>query len=461
MIFLIIGLLRVVVKCFYFGAFNIPKIKADTVLKDDFNNKNWQALNKDLATELHGPIKTMQFSAYQRYNIISFRLLFFCLKKIFKNYRKFCQYGIDFNYNNINIGLPIIETYLRSGHAKYQHNYKSAFFYVEAIVYTEHFLRLMKNIRVRDVLLSHENYIYYAIPAEVLVRNGRSLHFISENGYVKASRLFYQFDQFRCYREIFSTLSCSVQRDLKAEARAKLNRRLSGELKVDMDYQELSAYHSERCTTQIHSNINVSVLVALHCFIDNPHAYQKLQYIDFYEWLEELLSELTQNGEFDIYLKTHRDAPKTTKLTALEFSKRYKNTNLLDANVSMRQLVDEGLNIAITGYGSVAHELPYMGIPVISSLYNPHVAYSFSYMKKSSQFYTDAIHRALAEYSKQEAQSQIEEFYAIRNILRNDRLFKDRPKQEWPSIIRDLVQKSRNKDNFDSRLNYEHFIHNT
>ena len=38
---------------------------------------------------------------------------------------------------------------------------------------------------------------------------------------------------------------------------------------------------------------------------------------------------------------------------------------LVNEQISLHQLIEEGLTVAITGYGSIAHELPYLGIPVV------------------------------------------------------------------------------------------------
>ena len=83
---------------------------------------------------------------------------------------------------------------------------------------------------------------------------------------------------------------------MRLQARSRIKRRLNGELKVDMDYQSLSAYHNKRFDRVIKERSKTNILLALHCFIDNPHSYEKLPYVDFYSWASDLLDELSNRS---------------------------------------------------------------------------------------------------------------------------------------------------------------------
>ena len=211
-----------------------------------------------------------------------------------------------------------------------------------------------------------------------------------------------------------------------------------------MDYQSLSAYHNKRFDRVIKERSKTNILLALHCFIDNPHSYEKLPYVDFYSWASDLLDELSNRSNCKIYLKVHRDAPDITKKTALELSNKYKNTVLVNEQISLHQLIEEGLTVAITGYGSIAHELPYLGIPVVSCFYNPHIAFKFTYLKDAKQSYYDAIQDSISKYVEDDARQEIEEFYVVKNILRDERIFYEKSSNEKALLICNLIKEQKN-----------------
>jgi hypothetical protein len=62
--------------------------------------------------------------------------------------------------------------------------------------------------------------------------------------------------------------------------------------------------------------------------------------------------------------------------------KKYPNVKLLSEKVTNKQLVAAGVKLGITVYGTVAHELAYMGIPIITCGDNPHSGYNFCYEAK-------------------------------------------------------------------------------
>ena len=375
--------------------------------------------------------------------------------------KKFLNYGVDYRFNDLFLGLPIIESRLRAGIASYKADSRAALLFCEAIIYAKKFTSLIQDHHVLDVLVSHENYIYYAVPSQILLKNRKEIHFINANCYVKADRLFYQFEQFRYYKKTFDRLPHSLQYEMRLQARSRIKRRLNGELKVDMDYQSLSAYHNKRFDRVIKERSKTNILLALHCFIDNPHSYEKLPYVDFYSWASDLLDELSNRSNCKIYLKVHRDAPDITKKTALELSNKYKNTVLVNEQISLHQLIEEGLTVAITGYGSIAHELPYLGIPVVSCFYNPHIAFKFTYLKDAKQSYYDAIQDSISKYVEDDARQEIEEFYVVKNILRDERIFYEKSSNEKALLICNIIKRAKKFKTYDSRLDNEYFIYNS
>ena len=69
------------------------------------------------------------------------------------------------------------------------------------------------------------------------------------------------------------------------------------------------------------------------------------------------------------------------------FVEKFPNIKILDANVSFKQLANEGLDLILTCHGSIAHEAPMLGIKVINCAYNNSIKFNFSKTILSKKFY--------------------------------------------------------------------------
>jgi hypothetical protein len=116
--------------------------------------------------------------------------------------------------------------------------------------------------------------------------------------------------------------------------------------------------------------------VAVHDFFDSPHSYGDNLHPDFLIWLEEI-GELSSELDYDFYLKTHPDVLGNTHQVVADFNERYPKFRVLPPSASHHQLLAEGIDVALTVYGTIAVEYPFLGRPVVNaSLNNPHSAYS-------------------------------------------------------------------------------------
>jgi len=70
------------------------------------------------------------------------------------------------------------------------------------------------------------------------------------------------------------------------------------------------------------------------------------------------------------------------------FIEKYPEFNILPADSSHHQIITEGIDVALTTYGTIGFEYAALGIPVINaSLVNPHIAYNFNLHPKTINEY--------------------------------------------------------------------------
>jgi len=222
---------------------------------------------------------------------------------------------------------------------------------------------------------------------------------------------------FESFPEIFKTLSRKEQEAGKKLAQAQLERRLSGEVGVDNIYQVGSAFNSKN------SNIPVliksdrfKVLIAAHCFFDNPHAYGGLPFDDFSDWFETL-GVLSEETDYDWYIKTHPEFLPGNIEVIHKFIKQYPKLRLVPATTSFHKLKKEGLNAVLTAYGTVGHELPLLGLTVVTSINNPHIAYDFNLHAKTKDEYCEIV-KELPKIELKINPDKVYEYYYLYHYVR-------------------------------------------
>lgn len=216
---------------------------------------------------------------------------------------------------------------------------------------------------------------------------------------------------FELYPQIFSDFDPKRKKSALKWARDRLKRRFSGEVGVDMYYSTKSAFHRNSSTPNLlHKSNRIKVLIAAHCFFDNPNAYGPNLFVDFYEWLS-FLGEMSNITNYDWYIKTHPDVlPGNKKIIQLLLYK-YKNLKLLPSEVSHHQLINEGIDFVLTVYGSIGHEYASFRKKVINAgINNPHTGYDFNIHAKSIEEYKYLIMN-LKKINFKIRKNKIYEFY--------------------------------------------------
>ncbi len=240
--------------------------------------------------------------------------------------------------------------------------------------------------------------------------------------YRLSSRNMFAYNDFYYFRERFAALPDAVREAGLAKAEQQIERRFAGEVGVDMAYSTKSAYGAIRNEPLLKESPRKKILIATHCFFDSPHSYGNNIFPDFYEWLD-FLGQITEVTDYDWYIKTHPDYLPGTMEIIQEFVKRYPKFSLLPSDASHKQLIAEGVNLALTVYGTIAFEYAALGVPVINaSQNNPHIAYNFNLHAKD----VDDYRRMLLELDNLNLEidrNQVYEYYFMRHIYNSENLF--------------------------------------
>lgn len=252
-------------------------------------------------------------------------------------------------------------------------------------------LDYFEKYNVKSLILSHDCYLHLNIPCKIAYSKNIPVYLPNCIGATYATEPFSVHSNFISYQKSFSKLSSEQQESARQLAKNQLDRRFKGEAGVDMSYSTESAFITFNPNERIlNDNVRIKVLITSHCFFDNPNAYGGFLFLDFYEWLV-FLGQVSEETDYDWYIKMHPN-PLPGTLEIIEgIIKDFPKIKLIPSKTSHKQLISEGIDFVLTGYGTVGIEYPAFGKQVINAGYNPRSGYEFNWNPTSVEEYRNYL----------------------------------------------------------------------
>lgn len=275
---------------------------------------------------------------------------------------------------------------------------------------------------VKAINVTHCCYLA-AIPMRIAIFNGIPAYQVNAHGgYCMNEQRFWAYTDFYDYPEQFSILSQKEQKKGVQIARERINKRFSGEVGVDMPYSTKSAYTNNIKTDRVLSDSDkFKILIAAHCFFDSPNGLGPNLFVDFYEWFE-FLGNISEKTDYEWYIKTHPDYLPGNMEILNELIGKYPKFKLIPSDTSHHQLIDEGIDCALTVYGTIGWEYAVLGKLVVNaSLSNPHIAYNFNLHPKTIDEYENILMNLPAQHLNIDINEVYEYYYMKleRNYMQN------------------------------------------
>jgi hypothetical protein len=285
-------------------------------------------------------------------------------------------------------------------------------FCVQLIVFWSDYL---KSNNVEAINVTHTVYTN-AIPIRIGVSLDINCFQCNESHIYRLSKSqVFAYKDFVNYKNMFSNLTDEQKVNGVKEAKYRIEKRFSGEVGVDMSYSKKTAFSPPSNKRLISQSNKIKILVAPHCFFDSPHPFGFNLFPDVFEWLEELV-RISNKTDYEWYVKTHPDFIKETKDIVEVFFKPHLKFKILPSQASHIQLIEEGIDIALTMYGTIGFEYAAMSKPVINaSLNNPHIAYDFNINPKSRDEFINILMN-LNELKHDINVNDVYEYYYMKNI---------------------------------------------
>ena len=192
----------------------------------------------------------------------------------------------------------------------------------------------------------------------------------------------------RNLKDIFDILPMEEQREGIEWAKQQLDRRFQGDTSEIKYMGNSSAYAEPRRERILSDNDKIKVVICPHSVLDDPYPYGKFMFADHEDWLE-YLGRISEKTDYDWYIKYHPMAGRESTDLWDAIIKKYPRIRKLPLHCSPLQLRDEGMNFALTLWGTIGHEYPLLGIQVINGAQNPHDDFDFDWNAKTIDQYED------------------------------------------------------------------------
>lgn len=369
---------------------------------------------------------------------------------------------MDIKIENILIGELLYDSFIRIKRLPtvdiFSNDFQNHYFnFVELTLFWVEYFR--KN-KIKGLVTSHAVYSY-GLPIRIALSQKIPCYVPDAFGFIKVNKdTLYggTYGSVQNYKKDFSKLKKKIKVDGINKAKKILESRLKYGSMINHSFEDRSSFGPTVRKRFIKSKKRFNVLICTHDFFDAVHLHGKTIFPDFYEWLL-FLGKISKQTNFDWYIKNHPKYSGKFKLTqpitdniVKKFLKNNKQIKLLPNNLSNRQIIEEGVNVVLTVYGSVGSEFPFFSIPVVNAAYNPHISYNFTVTPKSFKQYTKTIKNLNNIKIKNDNFKELYEFYFMRSLL---------PDNNW--LIGDydkLIENIGGFDNLQSSNFYKYWIDN-
>ena len=320
--------------------------------------------------------------------------------------------------NGINFGISIIRDYLRffvpSLNLKTNSFAQHLWFLIQRIVFLLDYFQTNKDIKA---IILWDGVCRESFLRDIAISHGIPVYAIHYSGPGMKCNLNFHFgDWFKYYKDFFQQLSPQEQKLGIEWAKRSLEARFAGS-KSEISYMKKSIYSVQLGERVLEQNDKIKVIICPHVLEDDLYGYGWQIFSCMIEWLDHL-GKLSEQTDYDWYLKCHPAQGKRDEIFLKSFLEQYPKIKLVPTWTSPKQLKEEGIKYAFTIWGTIGHEYPALGIKVINAGNNPHIAFDFDLNPKTEEEFDNIVFNLDKLEHKVDIQ-EIYKFYCIHYLYYN------------------------------------------
>jgi hypothetical protein len=338
-------------------------------------------------------------------------------KSILKNIKKKSDI-LNIKFETIKVGDLIYDSYLRENNKSTINIYCPIF-----LDYLKNSIRLYlywsnyfnKN-NVVGIVLSHSVYLR-ALPLRIACEKNIDVYSVSfSNVYKLTKNKPLKFAYFRELPKVYKTFDSSYKKELIKISKKNIKLRFSG--KKDIVHKKNETLKHKIFLNKKFKKIKNPncILIAAHDFNDAPHVHGKMIFADFFDWLNFLGKKSEEITKYRWLIKLH-PAKYSNNLHHINFFlKKYPSLELLSKNITHNEILSKGIKCVLSSYGTIGHEYPIFGVPVINAGENRHSGYKFCLHPKNFKKYNYLINN-ISKIKPPHNIEKIYECYAMLNLV--------------------------------------------
>jgi hypothetical protein len=268
-------------------------------------------------------------------------------------------------------------------------------------------------------LTSYSTYIQHGIPVRVALQQGVPVFAIASNRQEFAKQLSDNDWVHTKNPDNYATDFLKVENSAEKLRMADnaLTHRIMGGIDAFTSYMKKSAYEE---TNPNVPDVSGALVIFLHDFFDSPHVYRNMVFPDFWEWICFTIDTLERAG-IPYFIKPHPNQIGLSDEVMAQLKQQYPDIRLIPSDITNKQLINQGMVCAITVYGTVAHEMAFLGVPTIASANHPHVSFDFCITAKNKAEYAEMLKNSTTlKFNKQKMKDQSLAFYYMHNLNMDD-----------------------------------------
>lgn len=330
---------------------------------------------------------------------------------------KKCENKSYFTVDGLRVGDLVIDSYVRfcpSPYVDYEDPLLLEIF-TYLLILKQRFEDAVEKLQPDEVITCYTVYLEYGIPVRLALKYGLTVRSYGNDHAVG-----------QLLTRDWPYHTPNVQRDYARKrkqyenrnrliqfGRQKLQLRTTGFLDASLNYMQSSAFQA---SNQVAEKLKDSCIIFAHHFSDSAHIYPNFIYESFYEWLEDTTKQLELLNQ-NYFIKPHPSQGADEVQVLQRIVAMSRHGAMIDNALSNNIISNSNIKFAITAYGTICHELSFLGIPVLSCSDNPHSSFGFNNQARSKADYARQIKLSVTNKLKKNCDYSREAalFYSVHN----------------------------------------------
>jgi hypothetical protein len=289
---------------------------------------------------------------------------------------------LNIHFGTILVGDLIYDTYLRYFHKTDITEINDEVKKIIEIALNIHFnfSELIKNKSIKGLVNSYTTYLEHGIPARICLENNIKVYTVGSYSY-RLQEATLEFP----YHQINHTLF-DPNKNLGAEkmkiAEAIFTSRFSGVIDDATSYMRQSAFQKNKMDSQFKATFSSkkrNIVIYPHDYYDSQHINRALLFPNLYQYLKEVLENLKDLEDTNVFIKPHPNGIDGTKEMTIAMIDSFDKSHfhILGDNVSNNNIIELRPDLICTYRGTVGLEMAYFQIPTVAMYDNMYTNFNF------------------------------------------------------------------------------------